>query len=60
MNHPVVNVIGAGLAGCEAAWQLAKRGIHSKLFEMRPQVSTPVHKTQSPARASLFQFISIR
>ncbi|MEG0328956.1 MAG: methylenetetrahydrofolate--tRNA-(uracil(54)-C(5))-methyltransferase (FADH(2)-oxidizing) TrmFO [Longicatena sp.] len=38
-----VNVIGAGLAGCEATWQLVKRGIHVKLFEMRPVVSSKAH-----------------
>ena len=32
-----VKVIGAGLAGCEAAWQLAKRGISVRLYEMKPQ-----------------------
>ena len=32
-----VNVIGAGLAGCEAAWQLAQRGIHVTLTEMKPK-----------------------
>lgn len=32
-----VTVIGAGLAGSEATWQLAKRGIHVDLYEMRPQ-----------------------
>lgn len=40
-----VNIIGAGLAGCEAAYQLAKRGIKVKLFEMRPKKNTEVHKT---------------
>lgn len=40
-----VIIVGAGLAGCEAALQLAKRGIKVKLFEMRPKVQTPVHKT---------------
>ena len=33
-----INVIGAGLAGCEAAWQIAKRGIKVKLYEMKPIV----------------------
>ncbi len=41
----VVNVIGAGLAGCEATWQLVSRGIPVRLFEMRPLFSTPAHKT---------------
>ena len=36
-----VNVIGAGLAGSEAAYQLAKRGIQVKLYEMRPVKNTP-------------------
>ncbi|MBM7705396.1 FADH(2)-oxidizing methylenetetrahydrofolate--tRNA-(uracil(54)-C(5))-methyltransferase TrmFO [Chryseomicrobium aureum] len=40
-----VNVIGAGLAGSEAAWQLAKRGIQVKLYEMRPVKQTPAHHT---------------
>ncbi len=38
-------VVGGGLAGAEAAWQLARRGHRVKLFEMRPQLSTPAHKT---------------
>ncbi|MET1247902.1 FADH(2)-oxidizing methylenetetrahydrofolate--tRNA-(uracil(54)-C(5))-methyltransferase TrmFO [Sporolactobacillus sp. STCC-11] len=40
-----VNVIGAGLAGSEAAWQIAKRGISVTLFEMRPKRQTPAHHT---------------
>ena len=42
-----VKVIGAGLAGSEAAWQLAKRGIPVQLWEMRPFKSTPAHRTES-------------
>ena len=38
-----VKVIGAGLAGCEAAWQLATRGIPVELYEMKPQKTTPAH-----------------
>ena len=38
-------VVGGGLAGSEAAWQLAKRGIHVRLFEMRPGISTGAHQT---------------
>lgn len=41
-----VNVIGAGLAGSEAAYQLAKRGIKVKLYEMRPVKKTPAHITE--------------
>lgn len=44
MNE-TVNVIGGGLAGAEAAWQLAQRGIPVKLWEMRPLRPTPVHQT---------------
>ncbi len=40
-----VTVIGAGLAGCECAWQLARRGVPVRLLEMRPEQATPVHKT---------------
>lgn len=40
-----VTVLGAGLAGSECAWQLAKRGIHVRLVEMRPLKSSPVHVT---------------
>lgn len=36
-------VIGAGLAGCEAAWQLAQRGIHVKLYEMKPHKKSDAH-----------------
>lgn len=41
----VVNVIGAGLAGSEAAWQLANRGVQVRLYEMRPVKQTPAHHT---------------
>lgn len=44
-----VTVIGAGLAGCEAAFQLAKRGIEVDLYEMRPEIQTGAHKTDKPA-----------
>ena len=41
-----VTVIGAGLAGSEAAWQLAQRGIHVTLREMKPEKKTPAHETE--------------
>lgn len=42
-------VVGGGLAGCEAAWQAANQGLMVALYEMRPQVSTGVHKTSELA-----------
>ncbi|SPF54924.1 Methylenetetrahydrofolate--tRNA-(uracil-5-)-methyltransferase TrmFO [Candidatus Desulfosporosinus infrequens] len=44
MQQPIT-VIGAGLAGSEAAWQLAERGVKVELYEMRPFKSTPAHQT---------------
>ena len=44
--EPVI-VIGAGLAGSEAAWQLARRGIPVTLREMKPQKMTPAHHSPS-------------
>ena len=44
MNNKV-NVIGAGLAGCEAAWTLANRGVKVTLFEMKPTKKSPAHKS---------------
>src|SRR5690348_7236647 len=40
-----VKIIGAGLAGAEAAWQCARRGVAVDLYEMRPVRSTPAHQT---------------
>ncbi|MBA9024880.1 MULTISPECIES: FADH(2)-oxidizing methylenetetrahydrofolate--tRNA-(uracil(54)-C(5))-methyltransferase TrmFO [Bacillaceae] len=45
MKETVVNVIGAGLAGSEAVWQLANRGVKVNLYEMRPVKQTPAHHT---------------
>ena len=42
-----VKVIGAGLAGSEAAWQLAQRGIQVELYEMRPEKKSPAHHTEN-------------
>lgn len=44
-----VKVIGAGLAGCEAAWQLANAGIETTLYEMKPQKYTPAHHYEGMA-----------
>ena len=44
-NDKIITIIGAGLAGSEAAWQLAIRGFKVSLYEMRPKNKTPAHKT---------------
>ena len=53
-----VKVIGAGLAGCEAAWQLANRDIDVLLYEMKPKKMTPAH--HSPDFAELVCSNSLR
>lgn len=53
-----VKVIGAGLAGCEAAWQLANRNIDVRLYEMKPKKMTPAH--HSPDFAELVCSNSLR
>ena len=47
MSMPTVKVIGAGLAGAEAAWQLAQRDIQVQLYEMKPHKKSPAHHTDS-------------
>ncbi len=47
--EPVVDIVGAGLAGCEAALVLASLGVRTRLYEMRPSTMTPAHKTGAPA-----------
>lgn len=49
MPQRPVHIVGGGLAGCEAAWQLARRGIPAVLYEMRPQVATDAHQTDGLA-----------
>lgn len=46
MDKPIVEIIGAGLAGCEAAWQAARLGVHVRLFEMKPDKYTPAHHSE--------------
>ena len=58
MSQSYINVIGAGLAGSEAAYQIAERGIPVKLYEMRGVKSTPQHKTDNFAGVGLFQFLT--
>lgn len=45
----MINVIGGGLAGVEAAWRIAQGGVSVRLFEMRPKKTTPAHKTDKLA-----------
>ena len=41
-----INVIGAGLAGCEAAYQASRLGVKVKLYEMKPNKMTPAHHSE--------------
>ena len=49
MNNPGAVVVGAGLAGCEAAWQMAERGVSVTLYEMKPSRMSPAHHTDQLA-----------
>ena len=49
MTGPHINVYGAGLAGCEAAWQAAQRGVAVTLYEMKPKKFTPAHHSEGYA-----------
>src|SRR5215216_6153100 len=49
MSAHQINVIGGGLAGVEAAWQAARRGVQVDLYEMRPMTQTPAHRTDKLA-----------
>ncbi len=49
MSTHDVTIVGAGLSGCEAAWQLAQRGLKVRLYEMRPLQKTLIHKTDDLA-----------
>ena len=49
MKADQINVIGGGLAGVEAAWQAARLGVNVKLYEMRPVMQTPAHRTDKLA-----------
>ena len=55
-----VKIIGAGLAGCEAAWQLAQRGIPVELHEMKPEKMTPAHHSPEFAGAGVLQLPALR
>jgi len=47
MSERYVNIIGAGLAGCEAAWQVAKRSVKVRLYEMKPLKYSPAHHLET-------------
>lgn len=47
MTNNYINVVGAGLAGCEAAYQIAKRGIPVRLYEMKPEKKSPAHHSEN-------------
>lgn len=49
MSDTTVTIIGGGLAGCEAAWQLIQRGFRVKLYEMRPEKRSPAHHSDDLA-----------
>ena len=46
MNNDRVTIVGAGLAGCEAAWQLVRRGVSVRLIDMKPVKFSPAHKSE--------------
>ncbi len=58
INDSPVTIIGGGLAGCEAAWQLSRRGMRARLYEMKPGRFSPAHK--SPQLAELVCSNSLR
>src|SRR6478672_8732861 len=49
MQYKEVNIIGGGFAGVEAAWQAARAGVNVNLYEMRPVVRTPAHRSDKLA-----------
>ncbi len=57
-SNPVINIVGAGLAGCEAAWQAVKLGVNVRLYEMKPHKYSPAH--HSPGFAELVCSNSLR
>ncbi|HEX9884415.1 MAG TPA: FAD-dependent oxidoreductase, partial [Desulfobaccales bacterium] len=57
-ENPAITVIGGGLAGSEAAWQAARRGVRVRLYEMKPRKFSPAH--QSPLLGELVCSNSLR
>ena len=60
MSLDPIHVIGGGLAGSEAAWQIAEAGVPVVLHEMRPVRGTDAHQTDRPGRAGLLQLLPLR
>ncbi|MFC1512984.1 FAD-dependent oxidoreductase, partial [Thermodesulfobacteriota bacterium] len=58
MSEQEITIIGGGLAGCEAAWQISQRGIPVRLHEMKPDQYSPAHSM--PALAELVCSNSLR
>ncbi len=58
--HDTITVVGGGLAGCEAAWQIARQGEKVRLYEMRPVRQTPAHRSEPACRNRLQQLAEIR
>ena len=59
-NHPApVHVVGGGLAGSEAAWQIARCGVPVVLHEMRPERATEAHKTDVLRRTGLLELLPL-
>ena len=54
-----INVIGAGLAGCEAAMQIASHGIKVHLYEMKPNKKTPAHHTEKYAEPVSYTHLTL-
>ena len=52
-----IKVIGAGLAGCEAAWQAANMGVNVELYEMKPKKFSPAHHNENFAELNMYTFI---
>lgn len=46
-NTPKIKIVGAGLAGCEAAWQAARLGVYVELYEMKPDKHSPAHRSEN-------------
>ena len=55
-----IHIIGGGLAGSEAAWQIASAGVPVVMHEMRPDKMTDAHKTDALRRARVLELVPLR